>query len=124
MLSENLLQNVWLCLVIAMVSACIAISVTQQEMFRPFRQWAARKHAMAGHLFSCFYCFSHWVVFAGIAIYRPVVVISGNTLVDLVVTAFFTVVLAVVCSGIILQMVRIAIAKASEETDLKNKSSN
>jgi len=124
MLSENLLQNLWLCLVIAMVSACMAVSVTQQEMFRPLRQWAATKHPMAGHLFSCFYCFSHWVVFAGIAIYRPAVVISGNTLVDLVVTAFFTVVLAVVCSGIILQVVRIAIAKASEEIDLKNKSAN
>ena len=74
---------------------------------------------MAGHLFSCFYCFCHWVVFAGIAIYRPVVVISGNTLVDLVVTVFFTVVLAVVCSGIMLQVIRIAIAKASEELDLK-----
>lgn len=121
MLSENLLQNVWICLVIALVSACIAISVTQQEMFRPLRQWAARKHAMAGHLFSCFYCFSHWVVFAGIVIYRPVVVTSGNTLVDLVVTAFFTVGLSALCSGVILQVIRIAIAKASEELDLINK---
>lgn len=122
MLSENLLQSVWVCLVIALVSACIAISVTQQEMFRPLRQWAAGKNAMAGHLFSCFYCFSHWVVFAGIAIYRPVVVNSGYLLVDLVVTAFFTVGLATVCSGVILQMVRIAIAKASEEQELIRKS--
>lgn len=124
MLSENLLQNIWICLVIALVSACIAISVTQQEMFRPLRQWAAQKHPMAGHLFSCFYCFSHWVVFAGIAIYRPGVVNSGNTLLDLVVTAFFTVSLAALCSGVILQVIRIAIAKASEELDLKNKSAN
>ncbi|ARU96155.1 hypothetical protein A7K99_11275 [Tatumella citrea] len=116
-----MLQNVWICLVIALVSACIAISVTQQEMFRPLRQWAARKHAMAGHLFSCFYCFSHWVVFAGIVIYRPVVVTSGNTLVDSVVTAFFTVGLSALCSGVILQVIRIAIAKASEELDLINK---
>ncbi|MCP5705509.1 hypothetical protein NL302_28050, partial [Klebsiella pneumoniae] len=111
----------WVCLVIALMSSCISITVTQQEMFRPLREWMVKKNAMAGYLFSCFYCFSHWVVFAGVAIYRPVLVHSGFLLIDLAVTAFFTIGLTAMFSGIILKVMRNAIAKAIEEKEMKDK---
>ncbi len=90
-------------------------------MFRPLREWMVKKNAMAGYLFSCFYCFSHWVVFAGVAIYRPVLVHSGFLLIDLAVTAFFTIGLTAMFSGIILKVMRNAIAKAIEEKEMKDK---
>ncbi|MFG6484866.1 hypothetical protein ACEWUX_27925, partial [Klebsiella pneumoniae] len=106
---------------IALMSSCISITVTQQEMFRPLREWMVKKNAMIGYLFSCFYCFSHWVVFAGVAIYRPVLVHSGFWLIDLAVTAFFTIGLTAMFSGIILKVMRNAIAKAIEEKEMKDK---
>ncbi|KGT96048.1 hypothetical protein NG99_00630 [Erwinia typographi] len=118
---DTVLEPFWICLVIALTSSCISITVTQQEMFRPWREWVVKRNAMIGYLFSCFYCFSHWVVFAGIAIYKPVLVHSGFWLVDLAVTAFFTIGLTAMFSGIILKVMRNAIAKAIEENDMKNK---
>ena len=118
---ENVSEQLWVCLVIALMSSCISITVTQQEMFRPLREWMVKKNAMAGYLFSCFYCFSHWVVFAGVAIYRPVLVHSGFWLIDLAVTAFFTIGLTAMFSGIILKVMRNAIAKAIEEKEMKDK---
>lgn len=118
---ESVLEQLWICLVIALMSSCISITVTQQEMFRPLREWTAKKNAMIGYLFRCFYCFSHWVVFAGVALYQPVLIHSGFRLVDLTVTAFFTVGLTAMFSGIILKVMRNAIAKAVEEKEMKDK---
>ena len=52
------------------------------------RIWTAKKHAMLGHLFQCFYCLSHWVVFAGMLIYRPYLLHSGMPVIDWIMTAF------------------------------------
>lgn len=118
---DNLLHQFWICSVIALMASCISITVTQQEMFRPLREWMDKKNAMVGYLFRCFYCFSHWVVFIAIAIYQPILVESGLRLIDLAVTAFFTIGLATMFSGVILKVMRNAIAKALEENEMKNK---
>ena len=121
MLLETVFAPLWTCVVIALMASCVSITVTQQEMFRPFREWTQKKGAMIGYLFRCFYCFSHWVVFAAIAIYRPVLISSGFWLIDLAVSAFFTVGLAAMFSGLIFKVMRNAIAKAVEEHDMKAK---
>lgn len=40
---DNVLEQLWVCLVIALMSSCISITITQQEMFRPLREWMVKK---------------------------------------------------------------------------------
>ncbi len=54
---DNVLEQLWVCLVIALMSSCISITVTQQEMFRPLREWMVKKNAMIGYLVQLFLLF-------------------------------------------------------------------
>lgn len=55
--------------ILAAVVACVARTVTQEEVFREFKEWCVhhskthRKLAVRKlcYLFTCEYCFSHWV---------------------------------------------------------------
>ena len=61
-------QCVWL-LLLALPVATIAWTVTHEEVFREFREWCdRRRHVCHGavarkmfYVFTCEYCFSHWV---------------------------------------------------------------
>jgi hypothetical protein len=61
-------QLVWL-LVLALPIACIAWTVTHEEVFREPREWCAARTKDCRHLvqrkffylFTCEFCFSHWV---------------------------------------------------------------
>jgi hypothetical protein len=65
---QPLLQIVWL-LVLAIPISTIAWTVTHEEIFRDLREYLARRSqeasSLAGrkftYLFTCEYCFSHWV---------------------------------------------------------------
>lgn len=116
---ESILPQLWVCVAIAMMSSCVSITITQQEIFRGFRTWVQKKNEWLGYLFSCFYCFSHWVVFPAVFMYQPRILQSNYWALDLIVTAFFTVALCVLFSGVILAVMRVAIAKAGEEMALK-----
>lgn len=109
----------WTCLVLAIASATVSITLTQTELFAPLRAWANRVHAMIGHLFHCFYCMSHWVVIAGIAVYRPVIISSGILIIDWTVSAFFTIALAALFSGAIFKAFLAAMAKKMKEIEVK-----
>ena len=56
---------------LAVVTASISFAVTDTKVFLPFREWVKGKSSFLGELFSCGYCFGHWVAFALVAIYRP-----------------------------------------------------
>ena len=66
-MSENL-QLLWL-FVLAAPIACVAWTVTHEEVFKEFHDWAVRKSERSRHLyqrkffylFTCEYCFSHYV---------------------------------------------------------------
>ena len=68
--SEWMLQLVWL-FTLALPVACIAWTVTHEEVFREPREYCVRlsresKSFLARkffYLFTCEYCFSHWVAF-------------------------------------------------------------
>jgi len=61
-------QIVWL-FVLAIPIACVAWTVTHEEVFREPREWCARQSRGSGslarrkffYLFTCEYCFSHYV---------------------------------------------------------------
>ena len=68
--SQPLLQIWWL-LVLAIPIACVAWTVTHEEIFREPRDFCARKSEACRkllqrkffYLFTCEYCFSHYVTF-------------------------------------------------------------
>lgn len=119
LINDNVFGSLWACFVIAVAASSISHTITQTELFVPVRAWTQKLGHMIGYLFTCFYCMSHWVVAAGILIYRPVLISSGNLVVDLVVSAFFTITLAAFISGFIFKVFLTAIAMKIKEKEIK-----
>lgn len=107
------------CLVIAIASASIAMTVTQTEIFAPWRAFAGKLHATLGYLFTCFYCFSHWVVIGGVTLYRPVILDSGNSLANWLVSVFFTITLTTFVCGLIFKVFLAAMASHEKLQSMK-----
>lgn len=112
-------QALWTCLVLAIASASVSITLTQTELFAPLRAAANKAGHMIGHLFHCFYCISHWIVIAGIAVYRPVIISSGVPIIDWTVSAFFTIALTALFCGMIFKVFLAAMSKKATEIQLK-----
>ena len=70
-------QLAWLAL-LALPVACVAWTITHEEIFREPRAWCRRRCERAPsllerkffYLFTCEYCFSHWVALAFVALFR------------------------------------------------------
>ncbi len=56
---------------LSLAAASISFTVTETKLFRPFREWMKKRSVFLGKLFSCGYCFGHWIAFALVAIYCP-----------------------------------------------------
>lgn len=65
--SANKMRSIVL---LSFVTASISFTVTEMKIFLPFREWIKKRNSLLGELVSCGYCFSHWVAFALVAIYR------------------------------------------------------
>ena len=105
-----MIETLTTCLMIAMAASSISMTVTQTELFAAFREWTAKKNALMGHLFHCFYCLSHWVVFGGMAVYRPALLNSGFALIDWVMTAFITITLTTLINGLMFKVFQAAVS--------------
>lgn len=116
---SDFIQPLITCLVIAVASSSISITVTQTELFVPFREWVKKLGHMTGYLFRCFYCLSHWVVIIAMVVYHPRLIQSQYVLVDWVVTAFFTITLSAFISGLMFKVFLSAMAKAKTEAEMK-----
>lgn len=86
------------CVVLATAAAAISVSFTQGSMFEPLRLWIAARNKLLGDLAGCFFCLSHWIAFAEVALYRPRPIQIWWPA-DLVVSAFVIVALATIISG-------------------------
>jgi hypothetical protein len=96
------LDAFWICLTLAVATSSIVVTVTNTEVFAPWRAWTEKRLPhMLSYLFKCFYCLSHWVIFLGIFIYRPVLIQSDYLIADLIVSAFVTITLSTLVSGFI-----------------------
>ncbi|WP_205960942.1 DUF1360 domain-containing protein [Pantoea rodasii] len=102
-------SDVGICVSIALAAASVAMTITQTELFAGLRAWTAKKHALLGHLFHCFYCMSHWTVLAGMLIYRPALLHSDMALVDWVMTAFITLTLTTFINGLMFKVFQAAV---------------
>ncbi|CAM5351543.1 DUF1360 domain-containing protein [Pseudomonas aeruginosa] len=112
-------DSLWTCFVLALATSSISVSITQGELFAPLRNWAQKVGHMTGHLFQCFFCISHWVVFLGIAIFRPTITSSGLVLVDWIVAAFFSLTLSTLVSGLMFKVLLTGMAKKVRDKELK-----
>ena len=56
---------------LSLANASIAFTVSEMQLFRPFREWLKARNAFLGELFGCGYCLGHWSAFLLVAIYRP-----------------------------------------------------
>lgn len=97
------------CLMIALASASLSMTITQTELFAALRAWTARKNDLLGHLFSCFYCMSHWMVAAGMLLYRPALLHSGIGLIDWLMTAFVVLTVTTFINGLLFKVFQAAI---------------
>ena len=87
------------CVVIGVAAAAVSMSFTQGTMFEPLRKWIAAQNSLLGELARCFFCMSHWIVFAGVAVYRPRPLQLAMPA-DLIVAAFLAIAIATVTSGL------------------------
>jgi hypothetical protein len=58
-------------LYLSLVCASVSFTAVETKFFKGVREWLAGKSRFFGDLFSCGYCFGHWVAFALVAVYRP-----------------------------------------------------
>ena len=117
--STDTLNSLWVCIVIALAASSISISITQGELFAPLRQRALQYGHMIGHLFQCFFCISHWVVFMGIVFYHPTLTHSGFILVDWVMAGFFSLTLSTLVSGLLFKVLLTGMAKKVRDKEVK-----
>ena len=75
---DPLSTQVAMLFVLAMPIACVAWTVTHEEVFREPREWCVRNSKICRtllqrkffYLFTCEYCFSHWVTVLALVITR------------------------------------------------------
>jgi len=77
-------EQIFSLVILSMIVACIAWTVTQEEIFREWREVCSDKSKTCGNIlqrkffyvFTCEYCFSHWVtliilIFTGFRLLIP-----------------------------------------------------
>jgi hypothetical protein len=87
--------------VLALAATAVSLTITRATIFAAFRAWVVSRSAWLGKLVSCPYCTSHWVAFALVGAYRPVLVPCWLPL-DLAVSAFAMVTLSAAFGGTVL----------------------
>ena len=86
------------CALMGAAAAAIAVSFTQGSVFEGLRKWIAERNRLLGELAHCFFCMSHWIVFAAVAVYRPRP-LQLSMAADLIVAAFLSIAIATVVAG-------------------------
>lgn len=119
------LQIVWL-FVLAIPIACIAWTVTHEEIFREPREWCERKSIESKslfvrkcfYLFTCEYCFSHYITIFFLIITRYTLLYAGwrGYLI-----AFFALVWVANIYMSLFALIRIDLKDVRLETKLKEK---
>lgn len=87
--------------VLALGIAAVAMTVTMAGIFEPLRDRIEARSEWWGELFTCPYCFSHWLAFGVVAVFQPRPLVSPWWWVDMVASAFVLVTLASVGCGLI-----------------------
>lgn len=89
-------------LILSLPVSTISLTITKSSLFERLREWALERNKWLGKLVSCPYCTSHWVSFALVAWYQPRMLQSAWLPVDLIISAFAIVALAMPISFVVL----------------------
>lgn len=82
------LDSVWQFLILISAIAVVAVTVTKSSLFESVRFFFQKRSRFLGGLFSCPYCFSHWLAFAAVLLYHPRLIQTSNPIADFIVSAF------------------------------------
>ncbi len=88
-------------LILSLPVSAITLTITKSSLFERLREWALERNEWLGKLVSCPYCTSHWVSFALVAWYQPRMLHSVWLPVDLIISAFAIVALAIPISFVV-----------------------
>lgn len=88
-------------IVISLAVSTVSMTMTKAKISKPLREFIKRRNTWLSELFSCPYCFGHWVSFAAVIAVRPTVTNSGFYPLDVVISALAVTALAAVGSGLI-----------------------
>lgn len=91
-------------LLIAVAAGGISTTIAKSRVFASMRIAIMVRSFHAGLLVGCPYCITHWVVFTGVAIYRPRLVHSGLVPLDLLTTGFAIVTGAALISALLMKL--------------------
>ena len=122
LLSTAQAESLWVCFVLAVAASSISITITQTELFIPLQNLANKCGYMIGYLFKCFYCIKHWVIIFGVALYQPRVIMSDFALVDWIVSAFFTITMSSLVSGVMFKVFISAMNKKLKQIEIQEAS--
>jgi hypothetical protein len=128
MLASLLIQIIWL-FVLAIPIACISWTVTHEEVFREPREYCQEKCKTAGslwvrkffYLFTCEYCFSHYVTAGAIILTGYKLLLSDWR--GYIIAGFALVWIANIYMSLY-NMVRVTIKEENLETKLEEKQLN
>jgi hypothetical protein len=87
-------------LILASSVAAVSFTITMTKVTAPLRVKIMLRSQWFGNLFSCPYCFSHWLSFGAVAVYR-LTIIDKVPVMDYVVTAMSMVALSALFLGVI-----------------------
>jgi hypothetical protein len=96
-------EGVYQVVVLAFATAIISTTIARAKVFSPFRRMVTSHSTWLGNLVSCFYCTAHWIGIGFVAIYRPVL-IEKYPPIDIVVSAFATIAVAIIIAGVIIML--------------------
>jgi hypothetical protein len=86
--------------ILAFSVSAISLTITKAQIFGWLRERLQGSKWLGG-VIECSYCTSHWLAFALVAYYQPVVVKSQVLLIDLAVSAFVVVGIATMVSWLV-----------------------
>jgi hypothetical protein len=93
-------------LYLALAAGVAATTITKAKAFQPLRISLKSRNAWAGYLVSCPYCTSHWLVFVLQAIYRVRLLHAGPLALDVVVSSFPLIGVAVLVPAVLTRLYR------------------
>jgi hypothetical protein len=56
---------------LSVATASISFTLSETQLFLPFREWLFRQSKFLGKLINCGYCTGHWIALVVAAIYKP-----------------------------------------------------
>lgn len=107
-------NQIYLVAVLSFAVSAISVTVTTSSLFATFRGWLLERNEWFGKLFSCSYCFGHWMLFLAMIFYGPNLLPDRSVLLSFPATYFAMVALSAVVSGAIITLLPF---KAKERSD-------